>query len=348
VNRVHLLTTILLGLLAFASGPSLAHAQAPEEAADVEAEGSAEESAETDADADSGEEPEVALDDMTDRQRAGTRFRRGVEFYANGDYRAALIEFQRAYEVAPNYRVLFNLGQASFQLHDYAEAKISFEQYLEEGGDEISEDRRTEVALELETLSQYISTLDVVVNIEGAEILVDGQVVGVSPLDRPAVLSVGRREIVVSLEGYGPVTRVVDLAGGEDASLEIELLSLTEMPTKLSTGFWISAITTGAVAVAAITTGVLAFQANSDLEDQLNTFPNSPESIASSRETVQNLSLATDIMLAGVGVGIIATVLIGIFARSTTDVGEEDPDEEASDPEAVAIRPTANGVLIAF
>jgi len=37
-------------------------------------------------------------------------------------------------------------------------------------------------------------------------------------------------------------------------------------------------------------------------------------------------------------------VLIGIFGQCTADVG---PNDEA-DPEAIAIRPTANGVLVAF
>lgn len=336
MNAVQLPKLLVLALTVLVAFASIAHAQAPAGDDDASAEAAAETGAEAEA---------VAPEEPTDRQRAGDRFRRGVELYAAGDYRAALIEFQRAYEIAPNYRVLFNLGQASFQLHDYAEAKRSFERYLEEGGGEISEDRRTEVELELSTLAQYISTLDVVVNVDGAEISVDGQIVGTSPLGDPAALSAGRREVIVSLEGYGPVTRVVDLAGGEQATVEIDLLSLTEMPTKLSTGFWVAAIATGAVAIGAITTGVLALQANSDLDDKLNTFPNDPDAIASAQDTVQTLTLTTDILLAGVGVGIIATVLIGIFARSTDDSADEDDDADA---EAVAIRPTANGVLVAF
>jgi hypothetical protein len=339
VKYSRILIATVFSLSCLTAGASLVRAQDAETPGEAEAP-----DAETPEDAAPEAEPAVPDEEMSERQRASTRFRRGVDFYNNGDYRAALIEFQRAYEIAPNYRVLFNLGQASFQLHDYVEAKAFFERYLAEGGAEISEDRRTEVQLELTTLSQYIATVDVTVNVDGAEIAVDGQVAGQSPLDDPLVLSTGRREVIVSLEGYAPVTRVIDVAGGETASLEIELLSLTEKATKLSTGFWISAIAVGAVAIATITTGVLAFQANSNLEDQLNTFPNSAENIAAARSDVQNLSLATDILLGVLGVGLITTVLIGIFGRSTTEV----EDEDAPDPDAVAIRPTANGVAVSF
>ena len=47
-------------------------------------------------------------DDATTQAEARAHFSRGVEFYKEGDYRTALIEFKRAYEVLPNYKVLYN------------------------------------------------------------------------------------------------------------------------------------------------------------------------------------------------------------------------------------------------
>ena len=42
---------------------------------------------------------------------ASQHFRSGVAFYKDHDFAAALVEFKRAYELVPNYGVLYNLGQ---------------------------------------------------------------------------------------------------------------------------------------------------------------------------------------------------------------------------------------------
>ena len=66
--------------------------------------------------------------DADPRAEASKRFRRGVKLYNDGDFVAALIEFKRAYELEPNYRVLYNLGQTSRELKDYAAALRAYEQ----------------------------------------------------------------------------------------------------------------------------------------------------------------------------------------------------------------------------
>lgn len=279
------------------------------------------------------------------REQASMRFRRGVAFYESGDFRAALNEFRRAYEIAPNYRVLFNLAQASFQLHDYAEAKSWFEEYLASGGDEIPVERREHVEGELRTLAQYVSTLDLRTDPEGVEISIDDQLIGTTPLAEPVLLSAGRREVSARLAGYAPETRVVDLAGGEAANLELTLvpLSSSEAPRRLGPSFWVSLITTSGAALAAVTTGVLSLSADSDFQDQLQMFPGTAADIESARDRVNRLSLATDILIGVVGVGALVTILTGIFARTTDEADDEDPELEA-----VTIRPAGNGVRITF
>ncbi len=292
-----------------------------------------------------GSESEAASEadsQQTDRERASVRFRRGVDFYAAGDFRAALIEFRRANEIAPNYRVLYNIGQASFQLHDYAEAKAFFEQYLREGGDEIDEARRAEVEAELATLAQYVSELSIEVNVEGAEVSVDEQVVGTSPLYEPVSLSAGRRRVQAQLEGYAPVERVVDLAGGETQTLELDLVPLAAdanptTTTRLSPVFWVSLATTAAAALGAVTTGVLSLGADSDLDSELAQFPVDATAVANQRDKVDRLTLTTDILLAVAGVGAVVTLFVGIFGQQTVTLED-----------TARVEPTANGFRVRF
>src|SRR5690606_16554980 len=52
-------------------------------------------------------------------REARTRYDRGTKLYHDGAYEQALIEFERAYELAPAYRILYNIGQAAMLLRDY-------------------------------------------------------------------------------------------------------------------------------------------------------------------------------------------------------------------------------------
>src|SRR5436190_16322961 len=91
-----------------------------------------------------------AFADNTEEGRQ--HFQRGVQFYKEGDFRGALIEFKRAYEIAPNYKVLYNLGQTSLELQDYAAALTAFKRYVDEGAREVPKDRKQQVESEIKKL----------------------------------------------------------------------------------------------------------------------------------------------------------------------------------------------------
>ena len=78
-----------------------------------------------------------------------SHFRRGVDFFKEGDFRAALIEFKRAYELAPNYKVLYNIAHCRRQTNDYVAAWKALERYLQEGAGQVSDDRRQAVSAEI-------------------------------------------------------------------------------------------------------------------------------------------------------------------------------------------------------
>src|SRR6185369_13528930 len=91
------------------------------------------------------------------QHEAATRFKKGIELFKEGDYQAALIEFRRANEIAPNYAVLYNIGQVYFQLQDYAGALTALERYLSEGGKNVPTARRTEVEKDIEKLKSRVA-----------------------------------------------------------------------------------------------------------------------------------------------------------------------------------------------
>lgn len=101
----------------------------------------------------------VALPARADAEDdARARVKRGLELYDEGDFRLALVELERAYEIAPSYKLLYNIGQIHMQLGEYARAQRAFRRYLDEGGAEITPERRTEVEKDLATVNGRIAS----------------------------------------------------------------------------------------------------------------------------------------------------------------------------------------------
>jgi hypothetical protein len=156
-------------------------------------------------------------------QEAATHFERGVKLYEEQDWRGALIEFERAYGIAPRYAVLFNIAQARYQLLDYAGTLDAFQRYLVEGGDALTPARSAQVQASITELRGRVARLTVTTNVAGAEITIDDAPVGVTPLAGPLVVSAGRRKVVALKPGRVNAVRFVDIAGGDTADIILEL-----------------------------------------------------------------------------------------------------------------------------
>ncbi len=158
---------------------------------------------------------------------AQTRFRRALELYQEGNLDAARTELRRAYEVAPSYKVLYNLGQIEFELQNYPAALSAFSKYLSDGGDQLPEARKAQIEKDIEKLRVRVATIEVVVNVEGAQVVIDDVAMGTSPLAAPIVVSAGRRKISASRAGYAVETRMIDLGGGDHSTVQFALQEVT-------------------------------------------------------------------------------------------------------------------------
>ncbi|QRN99840.1 PEGA domain-containing protein [Archangium violaceum] len=299
-------------------------------------------------------------------EEAQSRYQRARELYEENDYQAALVEFQRAYELAPSYRLLYNIAQVQYQLQDYAGALGSFQRYLEEGGGELPAQRRDEVQREVDRLQARVATVRITVNKPGAEISVDDVPVGTSPMRTPLQLNAGRRKISASLPGVTPVTRVVDVAGRDSLDVSLEFAapsapapvasvapapsSRPEAPrsavaappevvkSQRSTPLvpWIA---TGGLAVATGVTAVLALNASGDLKTQRDTFGVSRAQLDQASGRTRTLALTTDV-LAG------ATLVAAGVSTWLTFLREPEPASSAD--VQVGVGPGGVGVAGSF
>lgn len=157
------------------------------------------------------------------RARAGAHFDRGIAFFNEGRYDAALAELARAYELAPAHQTLYNLARVHAALGHAVEAARAYERYLEEGGDAIRGRRRREAETALERQRARIGRLEVIVDAPGATIGVDGVDVATAPLEEPLELSAGMHNIEVRAPGHEATRRAVSIAGQSTERIEVEL-----------------------------------------------------------------------------------------------------------------------------
>jgi hypothetical protein len=268
---------------------------------------------------------------------ARRRFDRGIELYADGDFSLALIEFNRAYQLVSNYRVLYNMGQVNLQLGRYADARRSLEAYLKQGGSEIPEDRATSVQRDLAMLEQRTAFLTVTTNVPGAEILVDDLTVGTTPLTEPLLVDAGVHRVSARRQGYMPRGEQVTLAGADESTLALTLdlvpqgsktIVVRERDSAMDERtIWIIAgwSATGVLAASAVITGFMGRGKANDLKDLRATETNRDD-LDGARSSAKTMLLASDILTAS------AVVVGGLSLWATLTPPSKEADKPTPRP----------------
>jgi hypothetical protein len=279
-------------------------------------------------------------------EQARSHFAHGVKLYEEEDYRAALIEFSRAYELAPNWAVLYNVGQSHYQLRDYPNALRTMEKYVKEGGEQIGKDRRAEVDREMDELRGRVAHVSLTVNIPGAELTLDDAAIGKTPLTELVLVGAGRHKLAASKSGYVTATKVLDIAGGDNLTIALELTSEearsaasqpalpASAPNYLATGVFMGLGVAG-IAVGAIF-GVATIGNKSSLNGACD--PTTKLCPSSEQGDIDAFSRNGAISTAGFGVGVVGLALGTYFLVHELGKGHAAPDASPP-PKSAMVRP---------
>lgn len=271
---------------------------------------------------------------------AEIHFSRGVELFNEGNASAAMVEFRRAYELAPRFQILYNMGQVAYELNDYATAVALFEQYLASAGTNIAEDRRKSVTEEIARLKVRVGQVRVVVDLPHVNVAVDDIPVGRTPL-APIVVNIGRRRITISTAEGGSSTRIVEVPSGETVVAKFVLRNATRArpvvplratlppPQGTSTGAAIAWVATGGLAAGAAVFGTLALQESRELNNLRETYPiDSPDRLKDKRDSVARRAFIADGLMA-------SAVLVGGLALLLS-LSSSSPSQSAAGPKTHA------------
>ena len=242
-------------------------------------------------------------------KEAGERYSRGLALYGDGEFLLALVEFERAYQLSNNYKVLYNIGQVRIQLGRYAKAKEALEDFLKAGGSNVSADRVAAVNKDLAALAERTASLNVIVNQEGVDIALDGKSIGTSPLSEPIVVDAGEHNLVLHKEGFYDNAQSITLAGRDQSEVKVELklIPIAEQPKQFvgpapvgpkppsHTAMWVAWGTTGALAATAGVIGYFGVSKANDLESMRNDYGVTRGQLDNTKSSARTLLAISDV-----------------------------------------------------
>jgi hypothetical protein len=166
--------------------------------------------------------PALADSDAT-RAEARERFDRGLRLFNQRDDSGALAEFERAYELTKHPLVLYNMALVYAAMNRPVEAVETLDKLLSNPGS-LDKDKLERARQAKNEQASSIGALEIVTNVAGASIEIDGVVRGKTPLAKPLRLGRGAHIVGAIAAGRIPVRREVLIPSGGTAKVELELL----------------------------------------------------------------------------------------------------------------------------
>jgi tetratricopeptide (TPR) repeat protein len=211
-------------------------------------------------------------------QDAERLYYEGVSAVEEGDYRAALRAFRASYDLHPAADALYNVGICLQALDDAPGAANAFREYLDRFGGGLSEQDRAEIDSYLADLLPQVGRLAIRSPESGAAVAIDGTEIGSTPLGEWFAVDAGRHAVVVTKDGFSPVSTVVRVGAGEVVLVDAALASRvaggpSPMPAPpgaeegsggMGPWFWVCTGLAGAATVTLAVTGGLTLKYKDD------------------------------------------------------------------------------------
>jgi hypothetical protein len=142
------------------------------------------------------------------------------------DFAGALAKYKEAYDASNDPRLLFDMAVCERDLHAYAHMQGLLMRYLHEAGDTLSPEQRADIDAALAAIHALVGTVKLAVSEAGAEVTVDGESFGTTPLAEPFTVDAGEHALRVKKRGFDTVEETIEVPGGNEATVAITFVGL--------------------------------------------------------------------------------------------------------------------------
>lgn len=154
------------------------------------------------------------------RERAQVLLDEGNAALNSGQYVEALAKFREAHSVFPSPKLLLNIGTTLRQLGRNAEAATVYEQYL--AHPERDPARVPELEALIAQIDQTVAVVVIQCRTVGAVVRVDGQIVGLGPMNKRMRVEPGDHTVLSAKAGLRDGVATLRLGPREQRSVAIE------------------------------------------------------------------------------------------------------------------------------
>lgn len=158
---------------------------------------------------------------------ARARWNDGAAALAKGDLQSAMAAFHAAYDTLPDPEFAQSLGVVEYRTHHYADAARHLQIAIDCPA--LTREERRWSKKSLQTAVEHVGTLVVDADPSGVDVLVDGELIGRTPLPLQGWwLDVGGHIVSVRKTGYTDSSHTSEIAAGETVRLSFRLERLAE------------------------------------------------------------------------------------------------------------------------
>jgi hypothetical protein len=154
-------------------------------------------------------------------EEAKRHFAQGVALYNDGNFNAALAEFDAAYKIKQSPSVLYNIGLTQKSLFHYNEAIDSLREYLAKEK-KITKDQQKAVTQLITEMKALLAEVTINVIPDGSVIKLDDRTIGQAPM-KPYGIAAGNHNLEVMADGYKPQKKELVVSAGQPMTVNFKL-----------------------------------------------------------------------------------------------------------------------------
>lgn len=261
---------------------------------------------------------------------AKAAYEAGVVHFKAGRFADAIAEFNKAYRIAPNPVLVFNMARAFEELKDFASATRFYKRYLEmapqaEDRPVVEESIRTLELLAARQEKPAQGLLIVHAKPDGASVLINGRPAGTTPLRTE--LGVGKHFVAVEKSGFSRDTRELVIEKDGQHTLDVVLVPVAAAPAPTEgdgIAAWILMGVGTTLVVGGGIVGVLALDRDAQLDDiESGKKQASPQKFDDIQDEGRTYAYMADGLMAG---GLIAVIAGGVLLF----MGDDEPTPAAA------------------
>jgi hypothetical protein len=163
----------------------------------------------------------LAAQEESDKEQAKEHFYKAKSLVEEGALKKAIAEFKASYDLNPLPMVLFNIAACHDKLTEYANAMNYYKKFLIEGKT-ASEEMKTEAKTRIDELKKYLGLVKLTANESGADVIVDGEIVGQTPMG-VFFLETGSHEVKLQKNGFFDAKKTFKIISGETVEIDLEM-----------------------------------------------------------------------------------------------------------------------------